>query len=210
MSAIGNYIHYSGRGYLKHGITQNDSFKAWKSQKGAIKAKASNNKSSLTPTERKELEEVISAMMTMNPKNSKIASAQYGVENILNQQFQEKTRMVNWDTGGMEWRDNEKGNVLGKIHRHKNEQGKLELDLQKAKDKTEKLLDIMKKTIVKSPIAAKELHEDKRKVVQALRELERKMEMNVKSRGWKWEEPVGISDFQLMQNINRMIEKYAA
>ena len=95
MAGIGDYIHLTGQGYLKHGTTRDGSFNAWKSQKGVIAARAKANKSSLTPKERTDLEQTISAMMHVSPGTRQTANAQYGVENILNQQFGDSTRRIN-------------------------------------------------------------------------------------------------------------------
>lgn len=210
MKAIGNYIHLTAERYIKHGTSKSGAFQNWVSQKGKIRARSNKNKSSLSPQERKDLEQTISAMMNINPGTGKLAAAQYGVEEILTSRFTDAANRLNWNTGGMEWKDGEKENVLGKLHRHRNAQNQLELDLQNAKNKTEKLLEIMKKTIASGTISKSELHEDKRRVVQLLRELEKRMGLDVRSRGWKWEDPKDRSDYYLMQNINNMIEKYAA
>lgn len=209
MSAIGDYIHLTGKGYLEHGTTRNGSFNAWKSQKGIIAAKAKANKSSLTPDERFDLEQTISAMMNVSPGSTKIANAQYGVETILNQKFGESTRRINWNTGGMEWDDGEKGRVLGKIHRQRNAEGQLELDLQKTKDKAEKLWNIMSTSLSKTPLDAKKLDKDKKALQECLQQIQRKIKANTTNRGWTWKK-AEMTDYQLMQKINELIEEYAA
>lgn len=209
MSAIGDYIHLTGRGYLEHGTTKNGSFNAWKSQKRVISAKAKANKSSLTPQEREDLEQTISAMMNISPGTTQITNAQYGVENILNQQFRDSTRRFNWDTGGMEWDDGEKERVLGKIHRQRNIEGKLELDLQKTKNKAEKLWNIMSTSLSKTPLDAKKLDKDKKALQECLKQIQHKIKRNTTNRGWIWKKPE-MTDYQLMQKINELIEEYAA
>lgn len=211
MAGIGDYVHYYAKNYLNYGTTKENAFNMWKSQKGAIRNKANSNRSPLTKAEREELQLAISSIIKSAPgEDSKIASAQYMVENLIVKEFDDAARRLNWDTGNMEWEDDEKNRVLGKLHRSRNETKQLELDLKKTLDKANKLKTIMENYIgVPSAKDAQRLRHDMKDLQALIRQTERKMKARVKQQGWTWQTPE-MTDLQLMQNINRLIETYAA
>ena len=212
MSALGEYIHYTAKGYQNEGITRDGEFTSWVSQRAAIKNRAAAHKSSLTIEEIKELESVIGGLKDMNLESSMIAKGRYGVEDILNRSFNESTRNIRWDALGMEWEENEKENILGKIHRHYNEQKVLELDYQKAYDKASKLYQIMFQKRFDGSYPKGQVTNDCKELIKIIRALKLKIDKNLEKRGFNYSDNKisQKTDYQLVRDINKMIEQYAA
>ena len=117
MSAIGDYIHYTAKGYIDHGTTKKGAAHAYKSQKNAIKKKAqANARTSLSPQEQQDLESVIQAMVRQTDgSNPYITRAQKVVEEKMKKLFQDALGDINWGTGDISFKDNTKNYAVGQV-----------------------------------------------------------------------------------------------
>lgn len=88
MGAIGDYVHYSLNGYLEHGITKNQTFQSYKSQKDIIRKKAKSSAKQIKDVDLKKMEEAIMAIMRAEAEdNSAVATARNNVSQYLNSLF---------------------------------------------------------------------------------------------------------------------------
>lgn len=88
MGAIGDYVHYSLNGYLEHGITKNQTFQSYKSQKDIIRKKAKSSAKQIKDVDLKKMEEAIMAIMQAEAEdNSAVATARNNVSQYLNSLF---------------------------------------------------------------------------------------------------------------------------
>lgn len=101
MAGIGQYIHYTARGYINHGVTQKGAFQAYKSQKATILQKVrANARTSLNSQEQKDLESVLEAMIKQTDNsNPYITRAQKVVEDKMQKLFGEALGDIYWGTG---------------------------------------------------------------------------------------------------------------
>lgn len=124
MSAIGNYIHYTSKGYLNHGVTIDGPFSAYTSQKNIIMSKArQNSNSSLNKMEQKELAQVLKSMTQagQNSNNKFIQQAQNAVQQKMNELFGDALGEINWETGDIGFKTS-RSSMVGKAYSAINEQ----------------------------------------------------------------------------------------
>lgn len=211
MSAIGNYIHYTAKGYEKHGITKNGTFQAWNSQRNEIIKKAASLRTSLTATDRMQLEGVLNGMLRPAADDTMVAKARQEVEAYMNASFKEKTEKINWDTGNIEW-PKKRSDTLTTLHRHRSESGQLEINLKEMLDKVNKLMEIIAKQ-AKVESNGKVLSLECKKLARLAKQVQDRMDGNLKKNGWVYGLTTSkniLTDEQVIKYLNSLIETYAA
>ena len=211
MSAIGNYIHYTAKGYEEHGITKKGTFQTWNSQRNEIIKKAASLRTNLTPSDKEELEEVLNSLLRPAADNSMVEKARKEVEKIMIESFEDKAKEINWDTGNIEW-SKKRSDTLTTLHRHRNENGQLEINLKEMLDKVNKLMEIIAKQ-AKVESNGKVLSLECKKLARLAKQVQDRMDGNLKKNGWIYGLTASkniLTDEQVIKYLNSLIETYAA
>lgn len=204
MSAIGDYIHYTSRGYLKHGITPSGTFKDWQSQKQDIFNKLKvNQKSSLTLEEQKDLEEVLNSFLG-NEDQEQIADIHNEIQNRMVELFGESLQDINWETGDITMSKN-KNAVIGKV--------KSTNHLDTIIRKLDKLETIIRQESTKGPLP-RGLKTRIKELQSYYRNLAREFERAKKENGLDASKAVMAREAKTLKEkrryINELIKEYAA
>ena len=97
MGAIGDYIHYTSKGYLEHGTTQTGAFHGWVSQRPMILEKLKQNKaSSLNAKEQKELEDLLTSFLKNEEGNPNITKIQKEIQEKMNELFGDALQSIDF------------------------------------------------------------------------------------------------------------------
>lgn len=100
MGAIGDYIHYTSKGYLEHGTTKRGAFQGWVSQRPLILEKLKQNKeSSLNSEEQRELEDILTGLLKNEQGNPNITKVQAEVQEKMEEIFGEALQSIDFETG---------------------------------------------------------------------------------------------------------------
>jgi len=143
MSAIGDYIHYTSRGYLEHGTTPSGTFKDWQSQKQEIFRKLkTNQKGSLTLAEQRDLEDVLNSLIGEDSQEN-FSDIHNEIQNRMVELFGESLQDINWTTGDVTMSKN-KNAVIGRV--------KSTNQIETVIKKLNKLEDIIRQESQKEPI----------------------------------------------------------
>lgn len=103
MGAIGDYIHYTSKGYLEHGTTQTGAFHGWVSQRPMILEKLKQNKaSSLNSEEQRELEDILTSFLKNEEGNPNITKVQEEVQEKMNELFGDTLQSIDFETGNVQ------------------------------------------------------------------------------------------------------------
>lgn len=103
MGAIGDYIHYTSKGYLEHGTTQTGAFHGWVSQRPMILEKLKQNKaSSLNAEEQKELEDLLTSFLKNEEGNPNITKIQKEIQEKMNELFGDALQSIDFETGNVQ------------------------------------------------------------------------------------------------------------
>lgn len=210
MSAIGNYIHYTAKGYEEHGITRKGTFQTWRNQRNEIIRKTAALRTSLTPSDREELEGVLNSLLRPAADNSMVEKARKEVEKIMIESFEDKAKEINWDTGNIEW-SQKKSDTLSTLHRHRSE-GHLKIDLEEMFNKVNKLIEIIDKK-AKIESNGKALSLECQRLARLARQIKDRMDDNLKKDGWVYgltNSKKILTDEQIIKYLNSLIETYAA
>lgn len=102
MGAIGDYVHYTAKGYLEHGITEKGVFQNWVSQKQEIFSRLAKNKtSSLNKKEKEEFEQILTGMLKNEQGDPNIAKVQQEIQQIMETHFQNSLQSIDFSTGNV-------------------------------------------------------------------------------------------------------------
>lgn len=102
MGAIGDYIHYTSKGYLEHGTTQTGAFHGWVSQRPMILEKLKQNKaSSLNSEEQRELEDILTGFLKNEEGDPNITKVQEEVLEKMDELFGEALQNIDFETGNV-------------------------------------------------------------------------------------------------------------
>lgn len=211
MSAIGNYIHYTAKGYEEHGITRKGTFQTWRNQRNEIIRKAAALKTSLTPSDREELEGVLNSLLRPTTDDSMVAKARKEVEKVMIENFESSAKKINWDTGNIDWVQ-KRSDTLSTLHRHRNESGQLEINLKEMLDKVNKLMKIIAKQ-AKVESNGKVLSLECKKLARLAKQVQERMDGNLRKNGWIYGLTTSkniLTDEQIIKYLNSLIETYAA
>ena len=210
MSAIGNYIHYTAKGYEEHGITRKGTFQTWRNQRNEIIRKAAALRTSLTPSDREELEGVLNSLLRPAADDSMVAKARKEVEKIMIENFESSAKKINWDTGDIDWAL-KRSDTLSTLHRHRSE-GRLKIDLEEMLNKVNKLIEIIdKKAKVESNGDALSL--ECKRLARLARQIKDRIDDDLKKDGWVYgltNSKKILTDDQIIKYLNSLIETYAA
>ena len=102
MAGIGNYIHLSAHGYLEHGVTDDETYHQYQSQKKNIYSRSFSNRSLLSKKDKEELAATLESMMHLNSENlGLINQARQMIYGELSKEYTRKMQKINWETGNV-------------------------------------------------------------------------------------------------------------
>lgn len=110
MGLIGNYIHYTKKGYIEHGVTEDGKYQAWTSQRAMIQNKIENSSRTVNKKDLESFETLLNDIK--EGKAVKTDNINNKVEKILQEKFKESLGTIDWSNWNV--RKNKKG--IGKIN----------------------------------------------------------------------------------------------
>lgn len=118
MSAIGDYIHYSARGYQEHGTTVDGAFNAWSSQKNIIKNRVqSSSGQTIDKKSLKEFETLLNDIQ--DGSNDKSELVKQKTLKVLQEQFENSLGEIDWSSWDVKGSNSKKGTVAKIKKEHK-------------------------------------------------------------------------------------------
>lgn len=153
-SAIGNYVHYSAKGYLNHGTNKTGPFSMWKTQTEEIKAKAKKNSATLGRYDYDKISQALEGIMKSDPGDSGAeALAMNQVIQFLDNKYKDTMQSLDTKTGNVSLKSTD--GIIGQLRSSTS----IEAALKKAVKLESILLDSAKSGSVEAQEAIKNVNQ---------------------------------------------------
>lgn len=204
MSAIGDYIHYTSRGYLEHGTTPSGTFKDWQSQKQEIfRRLKANQKGSLTLAEQRDLEDVLNSLIGEDSQEN-FSDIHSEIQNRMVELFGESLQDIDWTTGDVTMSKN-KNAVIGRV--------KSTNQIETVIKKLYKLEDIIRQESQKEPLP-RGLKTRIKELQKYYKDLARELAQAKEANGLDSSKAIMAREAKTLREkrryINELIKEYAA